>query len=51
MMPNVIEVRNGTKKFKHVTTLKDVSITFEQGKIHGSTDWASRRPLWGIRPC
>lgn len=43
MMANMVEVRNGTKKFKHVTAPKDVSITFEQGKIHGSTDWASRR--------
>ncbi len=34
-MPNMVEVKNVTKKFKHVTALKDVSITFEQGKIHG----------------
>ena len=34
-MANMVEVKNVTKKFKHVTALKDVSITFEQGKIHG----------------
>lgn len=34
-MANMVEVKNVTKKFKHVTALKDVSINFEQGKIHG----------------
>ena len=30
-----IEVKNVNKKFGHVTALKDVSVTFETGKIYG----------------
>ena len=29
-----IEVKNVNKKFGHVTALKDVSVTFETGKIY-----------------
>src|SRR5690625_516831 len=31
----MVEVQNAVKKFKETTALKDVSITFETGKIHG----------------
>jgi ABC-2 type transport system ATP-binding protein len=32
---NYIEIKQLTKKFKDVTVLKDITISFEQGKIHG----------------
>lgn len=32
---NIIEVKNVTKKFKDITVIDDVSISFEKGKIHG----------------
>lgn len=31
----IVEVKKATKKFKETTALKDVSIKFETGKIHG----------------
>lgn len=31
----MVEVQNAVKKFKETTALKEVSITFESGKIHG----------------
>lgn len=35
MNENIIEVKNVTKKFDEATVLNDVSVSFEQGKIHG----------------
>ena len=35
MMENIITVEHAVKKFKDATVLKDVSISFEKGKIHG----------------
>ncbi|MGN0384169.1 MAG: ABC transporter ATP-binding protein [Eubacterium sp.] len=35
MSEKIIEVRNVTKKFGQISVLKDVSIDFEKGKIHG----------------
>lgn len=34
-MDYVIKVRNVTKKFKEATVLKDVTVSFERGKIYG----------------
>lgn len=34
-MDYVIKVRNVTKKFKEATALKDVTVSFERGKIYG----------------
>lgn len=34
-MSNIIELKNVTKKFKEQTALNDISIDFEEGKIHG----------------
>lgn len=34
-MENVIEVNQVTKSFGNATVLKDVSVSFEKGKIHG----------------
>lgn len=34
-MENVIEVKNVTKSFKDITVLKNISVNFEKGKIHG----------------
>lgn len=34
-MEYAIEIQNLTKKFKGTTVLKDVSVKFEKGKIHG----------------
>lgn len=34
-MDYVIEVKGVTKKFKEATVLKDVTVSFEQGKIYG----------------
>lgn len=34
-MDYVIKVRNVTKKFKEATALKDVTVSFEHGKIYG----------------
>lgn len=35
MMNNYIEIKNVTKQFKETTALNNVSVKFEQGKIHG----------------
>lgn len=35
MSENIIEIKNLNKKFKEVTVLKDITINFEVGKIHG----------------
>ena len=32
---NEIEIRNLTKSYGEQTVLKDVSVSFEKGKIHG----------------
>lgn len=34
-MENIIEIKNMTKKFKDVTVLDNISVSFEKGKIHG----------------
>ena len=34
-MKNKIEIRHVTKKFKEYRALDDVSLIFEEGKIHG----------------
>ena len=34
-MENTIEINNLTKKFKDVTVLNNISVSFEKGKIHG----------------
>ena len=34
-MENVIEVNQVTKSFGNATVLKEVSVSFEKGKIHG----------------
>lgn len=34
-MDNIIEIKNVTKKYKTATVLKDVTVSFERGKIHG----------------
>lgn len=34
-MENIIEIKKLTKKFKDVTVLDSISISFEKGKIHG----------------
>lgn len=31
----IVEVKNATKKFKETTALSDVTVSFEEGKIHG----------------
>lgn len=35
MKKNIIEVTHATKKFKEVTALNDISISFEENQIHG----------------
>lgn len=35
MSVSIIEVNNVTKKFKELTALNNVSVSFEEGKIHG----------------
>ena len=35
MENDILRIENVTKEYPGVTALKDVSITFEKGKIHG----------------
>lgn len=34
-MSKIIEIKNVTKKFGEITVLKNINISFEEGKIHG----------------
>ena len=34
-MENAIEIRNVTKRFKETVAVKNVTVSFEKGKIHG----------------
>ena len=36
-MENLIEVSHAVKKFREYRALDDVTLSFEQGKIHGSS--------------